>query len=206
MTDAETSSPDQLIALAKRGDRDAFGKLYQLLKTSVWRWAYHAIQDGDAAEEIAGDCFLAMINQLDDIPDDLPAVSAWVRRVAQNKSCDLIRRNQSLRKGLHALAMQASSSGESHSIGLERQETSTQILAALGQLPDEYQIAIQWRYVDELHVQEIADRLNQSLSATNSLLYRARVKLRATLSMRLEGSPVHYQASSATRPQTEGQP
>ena len=200
LTESNTSTPDDLIALAKRGDRDAFGQLYQLLKTSVWRWAYHWIQDPSAAEEIVGDCFVAMINQIDDVPDEFPSLAAWIRRVTHNKCCDLIRRKQSLRKGLRELESRRPMMGEFNPSPIETQETTDAIQESLREMPDEYQIALQWRYLDDLQVQEVADRLNQSLSATNSLLYRARLKLRATLSKRLEVGTMDFRIPSAKGP------
>ena len=198
LTQPTPATPDELIALAKRGDRDAFAELYERLKTSVWRWAYRALQDPIAAEEVTADCFLAMLNQMERLPDELPSLAGWLRRVSKNKSCDWIRRNQTRRKGLQVLADQgqtASITEQPHQL-LESNETSQRVNDALDRLPDEYQIAVQWRYLDDLSIEEIAGRMNQSLSATNSLLHRARKKLHAILVKSLDNDPRDTRLSS----------
>jgi len=57
---------------------------------------------------------------------------------------------------------------------LERTETARLIEVALDRLPVKYGDALEWKYIEGYSAQEIADRLNMGLEATNSLLARAR--------------------------------
>jgi DNA-directed RNA polymerase specialized sigma24 family protein len=57
----------------------------------------------------------------------------------------------------------------------------------LDHLPPHYGSVLEWKYIDELPVQEIADRLGMRLRAAESLLARARRAFRDAL---LTVSPV----------------
>jgi len=57
---------------------------------------------------------------------------------------------------------------------LERTETARLIKVALDRLPVKYGNALEWKYIEGYSAQEIANRLNMRLEATNSLLARAR--------------------------------
>lgn len=57
---------------------------------------------------------------------------------------------------------------------IERAETARLIKVALDRLPPKYGNALEWKYIEGYSVKEIADRLCLGLSATNSLLARAK--------------------------------
>ena len=54
----------------------------------------------------------------------------------------------------------------------------------LDQLPSHYADALEWKYIDEVPVQEIASRLGLGPKAAESLLTRARARRSATRSGR----------------------
>ena len=61
-----------------------------------------------------------------------------------------------------------------------RGETAALVHAALDLLPPHYGRALEWKYVDSLTVQEIADRMRVRTKAAESLLTRARNSFRET--------------------------
>ena len=61
---------------------------------------------------------------------------------------------------------------------LETKERSRLVQVVLDRLPARYGNALEWKYVDELSVAEIAARLGLSLKAAESLLTRAREAFR----------------------------
>ncbi len=58
---------------------------------------------------------------------------------------------------------------------LERKETAALVGATLSSLPPDYRTALLEKYVDELSVQQMAERRGKSAKATESTLTRARV-------------------------------
>jgi RNA polymerase sigma-70 factor, ECF subfamily len=72
-------------------------------------------------------------------------------------------------------------------LALDRQQQASLIQRVLDHLPPHYGSVLEWKYIDELPVQEIADRLGMRLRAAESLLARARRAFRDAL---LTVSPV----------------
>ena len=66
-------------------------------------------------------------------------------------------------------------------VALDRQQQSALIQRVLDQLPPHYGSVLEWKYVDELPVQEIAERLGLRFRAAESLLARARRAFRDAL-------------------------
>lgn len=61
---------------------------------------------------------------------------------------------------------------------LERKEAARLVHAALDLLPPHYARALEWKYVESLPVQEIAERLRLKVKAAESVLTRARQAFR----------------------------
>jgi RNA polymerase sigma-70 factor (ECF subfamily) len=66
-------------------------------------------------------------------------------------------------------------------VALDRQQQASLIQRVLDQLPAHYGSALEWKYIEELPVQEIAARLGIRLRAAESLLARARRAFRDAL-------------------------
>ena len=61
---------------------------------------------------------------------------------------------------------------------MRRRELSRLVQATLDHLPGRYGDVLEWKYIQELSVAEIADRLGLGYKATESLLTRARQSFR----------------------------
>jgi RNA polymerase sigma factor (sigma-70 family) len=82
---------------------------------------------------------------------------------------------------------------------LSRKENAELVHIALDQLPPHYGKALEWKYLDNLSVKEIAERLSLRPKAAESLLTRARQSFRDRY-----GSLVESTRSPADRLQTGG--
>ena len=71
-----------------------------------------------------------------------------------------------------------------------RQEARDLVHLALDSLPPHYGRVLEWKYLEELPVDEIASRLDLGLKAAESLLTRARTSFRKTYD-RLTSEPAH---------------
>ena len=70
-----------------------------------------------------------------------------------------------------------------------RAEVRESICAALDYLPAPYADVLEWKYVSDLSVVEIAKRIGRSPKATESLLTRAREAFRETFTLLRGGAP-----------------
>jgi RNA polymerase sigma-70 factor, ECF subfamily len=66
-------------------------------------------------------------------------------------------------------------------VALDRQQQASLVQRVLDQLPPHYGSVLEWKYIEELPVQEIAARLGIRLRAAESLLARARRSFRDAL-------------------------
>jgi DNA-directed RNA polymerase specialized sigma24 family protein len=57
-------------------------------------------------------------------------------------------------------------------------ETRDQVLEILDSLPERQRMALEWKYVEDLRVREIAERWGETEKVVESTLYRARREFR----------------------------
>ena len=63
----------------------------------------------------------------------------------------------------------------------ELRETRAEVRQAMDSLPDQYRLALEWKYLDKLSVREIAARWVMTEKAAESILFRARREFRERL-------------------------
>jgi RNA polymerase sigma-70 factor (ECF subfamily) len=170
----------ELLRGAQRGDAAAWRALYQRALPAVWRQAYALVSDVHAAEDITSETMLALLKNIDRLQTDAPRISGWLRVVVRCKAADYQRKLFRARDKL-PVAAEAHSNGRadgSPSAPLEAEETRVEVLQVLDELPDRQRLALEMKYLDALHVREIAERLGDSEKAVETVLYRARREFR----------------------------
>ena len=184
---------EDLMLAAGRGDRDAFGVLVQRHQRAVIQFVqpFLGIADRSAAEDLAQDVFLAAWTAA---PSFRPRakVQTWLLRIARNVSLNY-RRGRRLRQttpldaqASGGLARPESEQPDARAIDAER---SGRVREAISQLPLNQRAAMQLRHFHGLSYVDIADVLDTSVSAVESLLFRARRMLQATLDAENDAGP-----------------
>jgi RNA polymerase sigma-70 factor (ECF subfamily) len=79
-----------LVAAAKRGSRDALGRLFDRHWPRVWRAAYAVTGDRELASDAAQDAFLRAAQALPRFDQRRP-LEPWLLRIAVNRAIDLLR-------------------------------------------------------------------------------------------------------------------
>ncbi len=179
------SEDQELLLRAGKGDRGAFGLLVERHHEAVVRFCYRFLGrvGCDAAEDLAQDVFLSAFKAA---PYYQPqaAVRTWLFRLATN-ACLNQRRKWRVRRviglggseRMEDVAMDDSGADAS----ALRNEKGASVRAAVGGLPGGQRAAIVLRHYHDFSYTEIADVLDTSVSAVESLLFRARRKLRSQL-------------------------
>lgn len=80
-----------LVRRARRGDGDAFARLYAVHARSVHALAWRLTSDRVLAEDIVQDAFLRMLRHIGGLDPDRP-VLPWLRQVTANIAVDRLRR------------------------------------------------------------------------------------------------------------------
>ena len=184
---------EDLMLAAGRGDRGAFGVLVQRHQRAIIQFVqpFLGVADRAAAEDLAQDVFLAAWRAA---PSFRPRakVLTWLLRIARNVSLNY-RRRRRLRqttaldaRATSGLAGPESERPDARAIDAER---TGRVREAISQLPVNQQAAMHLRHFHGLSYVEIADVLDTSLSAVESLLFRARRTLQAALDSENDAGP-----------------
>lgn len=175
MTDAE------LLRSVQAGDLSAWEQLYQRYLPMVWRYVYLQVGgDRHLAEDVVSETVLALVRQISSLAAGDGNLSGWLIAVARNKLGD--HRRNAARGALaakDASANNRSEAGGGPEVALETAETRKQVIAVMDHLPGEERLVLEWKYLEDLSVGEIAGRLGRTEKAVESVLYRARQSFRS---------------------------
>jgi RNA polymerase sigma-70 factor (ECF subfamily) len=174
------------------GDEEAFRELFDRFFPRLYRFVLPRLRgDADAARDVVQQTFCNAIERLDSYRGEA-ALYTWFCQICRNVLADHYRRQgrsygrvvlledePNARAILESLAAPAADEPEA---GVLREQVHRIVEATLDALPGRYGDALEWKYIDGLSVQEIADRLHVGPKAAESLLTRARESFRDAIS------------------------
>lgn len=174
-----------------RGDQAAFRQLFDQYFPRLYRFALSRLNgDADAAGEVVQQTFCRAIEGLDSYRGEA-ALYTWFCQICNNLVMDFFRRQSQEKRRMVSiedspeiqavLAALTDPDGERGEADLMRRDVTRLVQATLDHLPERYGDVLEWKYVDELPVAEIASRLTLSVKAAESLLGRARQAFREAL-------------------------
>lgn len=174
----------------KQGDMDAFAELVDKYKQPVLNLAFRTVRDLTEAEDLAQTVFVQVYKSAQRYKTSAK-FSTWLFTIARNLCLNEIRRRSRHRvesldaphptqedQPLHQVE-DTRSTGPTES--LIQSELTSKIEEALADLPENQRTALLLCRQDELSYEEIAKILGCSLSATKSLIHRARETLKDRL-------------------------
>ena len=174
-----------LMLAAGRGDREAFAELVNRYQRSLVQFAYRfqGVNDRDSAEDLAQECLIAAWKAA---PRYTPKaqVKTWLYRILTNQ-CLNHRRGRRLRDTLSLDVEEAAEPPGPESDLPERHvmasEAAQRIRHAMNDLADNQRAALLLRHYHELSYSDIAEVLETTVPAVESLLFRARQRLKQIL-------------------------
>lgn len=166
-----------ILGLIAGGDRKAFLTLYAEYSTLVYNLALSFCSNPRIAEDITQDVFTKIFKNAGKF-EGRSSVKTWIYRIAVNTSIQASKRPRN--RPFEIIKDQSSMQGHP-GIELEKREKAVQLKQAIDQLPENQKIAFTMSFIEELPRQEVADLMEISLKATESLLQRAKKKLRIIL-------------------------
>jgi RNA polymerase sigma factor (sigma-70 family) len=174
MTDAD------LVRAIQAGDAAALEALYQQHLPSVWRYAFAQLSGNSvSAEDVVSETFLAAVRQIGNLAPEGGSVGGWLIGIARHKVQDIRRRAGRMRTTLEENFSAALPSREDDpKTVLEAAETRQCVGVIMDGLPDDERTVLEWKYLDDLSVREIARRLGRTEKAVEASLYRARQAFR----------------------------
>lgn len=162
------------------GNAEAFQCFYELFSSKVYNTAISYAQNEQDAEEITQDVFTKIFRSANQFKGN-SKVSTWVYRITVNTSLNFLKHKKRFSFLSFGLDKKDQSDFDHPGILLENQENAKLLFKVIDTLPDKQKTAFILSFVEELPRQEVADIMEMSLKALESLLQRAKANLRIKL-------------------------
>ncbi len=187
--DPADDSAAQILERAQAGDHTAFSQLYSLHKRRVYSLCLRMVGNIAEAEDLTQEAFLQLHRKIATFRGD-SAFSTWLHRLTVNVVLMHLRR-----KGLNLISLDEAldtspDSGPVRSFGAQDLRLTGTIdrmtlEKAIADLPPGYRLIFMLHDIDGYEHNEIATMLDCSIGNSKSQLHKARMKLRESLSTKL---------------------
>ncbi|MGP1352560.1 MAG: RNA polymerase sigma factor [Parasphingopyxis sp.] len=180
-----TAAPDgaeptdhALMARVRDGDAVAFGALVERHTPLIYRVACRLLGDGHEAEDVVQETFTRLWKNAPQWHPSGGGLGAWLRRVGMNLCFDRLRKTK--RIAPEALP-EAPDDGPAADETMVSDEIGKTVDKCLRELPERQAAALVLSYYEGLSNIESAETLEMNVKALESLLVRARRKMRELL-------------------------
>ena len=179
----------RLISRLRARDLSAFEELVALFERPVYALCFRLLGDSEEARDAAQETFLKVYRGLSGFRGEA-GLKTWIYRIAINQAMNQ-KRWWRRRKREETISLDITrgqsdttignllpghgSSPEAQAISSERERN---VMRALGEIREEYRIALMLREIDELSYEEIAQTLSISIGTVKSRIARGREELR----------------------------
>jgi RNA polymerase sigma-70 factor (ECF subfamily) len=163
-----------------------FEEIVKAYDAKVYKLCWYLLKNRADAQDCTQDIFIAIFQALPHFKQEA-SLNTWIYRISTNKCYEYLRRKKRKKRfGIHVQIDQFFS----QTIASQQHNPEESALAAekslffwkaVDKLPPQQQIAYTLYNVEDMSYQEIAATLQTSLSAVESLLFRARRKLAEAL-------------------------
>lgn len=190
----------ELIQQLRAGDELAFKSLVANYQDMVYNTALGIVQNSEDAQDVAQEVFIQVYRSIDQFKGDA-RLSTWIYRITTTKALDHIRSRRRKKRFAFITSLFGPNDELVHEpvdfqhpgVALDRKEQAALLFRMIDQLPENQKVAFTLHKSEELSYQEIADVMKLSVSAVESLLFRARQNLRKLLEK-------HYQQNNSQDP------
>jgi RNA polymerase sigma factor (sigma-70 family) len=177
----------ELVALARSGDKDAFGQLIERYQQMVRRIALGMVAHEEIARELAQEALLQAYLSLDHLRD-ISRFKSWLYGIVLNVCRSYIRDQkinpyslEAMMGGMYRDMLYYPSPVIDPEEIAEQRELHTIVLQAVQELSPKDRAATLLFYYEQLSMREIAAILGVSITAVKGRLHRAREQLRESL-------------------------
>jgi RNA polymerase sigma-70 factor (ECF subfamily) len=178
----------ELIIGLKQKDEEAFRELVSTRQNLVFNTVLGFLQNHEDSEDVSQDVFIKILESIGQFKGE-SALSTWVYRVSVTSALEFLRKKKRKKR----FGFMSPLWGENNEqtvelpdfhhpgVALDKRESAAILFKAIKKLPENQQIAFILNKVEGLSYQEVAEIMNTTLSAVESLLHRARTNLKEIL-------------------------
>lgn len=181
--------PEELLQRTGMGDQAAFRQLYELYKDKVYNTCLFYLQHAPEAEEAVQDVFIEVHHSAATF-QSRSTVLTWIYRITVNKCLDRIRHRKRQKRFAFVTSLFNPVSGqlmhdpagfEHPGMLAENKEKGKMLFRAIRELPENQQSAFLLKHLEGCSQKEVAEIMDISEKALESLLQRAKANLRKIL-------------------------
>jgi RNA polymerase sigma-70 factor (ECF subfamily) len=184
-------SDQTLIDQCLAGRREAFGQLVERYQHRLYHGLLHALGSPEDAQDIAQEAFVSAFEKLASFKGQA-AFYSWLFRIALNAAVSSRRKTRRMavsvesrreETGLEPVDENASAEP---TYAMDVSDRQRMVRQALSELSEEFRTALVLKEMDGMSYEEIAAVVEVPLGTVRSRIHRARLELRAKLSLLLK--------------------
>jgi RNA polymerase sigma-70 factor (ECF subfamily) len=162
-----------LLARIQTGDEAAFVETYELFAPKIYRHALFRTSSPQIAEDIMSETFVRAWETVQNKASEIRHLKAFIYRIADNLIIDHYRKNARAAVSIsEELEQTLASPGDPHET-LDRVLAGDRLAAQLSRLRPEARDLLVMRYIDDLPIEDIAERAGKKKNAIYVALHRA---------------------------------
>lgn len=161
-----------LVELARNGDKEAFGQLYDHYQPSVYRFLYYRVGSMTLAEDLTAETFFRALRSMHSFRWQGKDFGAWLMTIARNLTADHFKAGRTRLEQTTEDMQTLDSTTESPEVEVLSSLTNEALLRALGDLPAEQRECLIMRFLQGLSIAETAEILGRSSGAVKQLQLR----------------------------------
>lgn len=155
-------------------------QLYQDYKNMVFNLALQYLQNLEDAEEVTQDVFVQVYFKLDQFRQE-SKLSTWIYKICVNQCLDFIKAKKAKKRSAQFISIFENQNNDlpfidfNHpGISLENKESVQRIFNCINELKENQKTVIILSKIEKLNNKEIAEIMNISTKAVESLLFRSK--------------------------------
>jgi len=185
---------ENFIGRLKESDPNAYQELVSQFSDRVYNTALSFLQHQEDAEDITQEVFTEVFQSIHRFREQ-SKLSTWIYRITVTKSLELLRsRRREKRSGIiislfekeHQINVSGDEPFYHPGVSLENKEMASVLFNAIQKLPSRQRTAFTLHKLENLSYAELAEIMGVSISSVESLLFRAKKKLRELLEVYYE--------------------
>ena len=170
----------EIIQSIAAGKKEAFSTLYQMYADKVYNTALSYSKNVEDAEEITQDVFVKIFKNAAAFKGE-SSLNTWIYRITVNTSLNYLKKKNRFSFFKNKLATGESVEFVHPGVLLENKEKAAALFKAMDGLPETQKTAFILSYIEDLPRKEVADIMEVTLKAVESLLQRAKKNMRVKL-------------------------
>jgi RNA polymerase sigma-70 factor (ECF subfamily) len=161
-----------LVELARGGDADAFGMLYDHYQPSIYRFLYYRTRSIVVAEDLTSETFFRALRNMSSFRWQGKDFGAWLMTIARNLATDHFKAGRTRLEMTTEDMGQHDDTTDGPEVAVLASLTNEILLAALIELPNEQKDCLVMRFLQGMSIAETAAVLGRSEGAIKQLQLR----------------------------------